>query len=172
MLSRSFHQQHTSIAADPKLTNEGKAAALKEARTTVREAISAWHESRLKNIDADLLEQRAALLANATMPDPKRVELMASELRKFTPHERAVFYTAATDDERRAMEAASVAIGRLPTKTEQGLELKPLLDPAIVEEAILARAEATNPTAAQKVRELTEIRAMQLTITGVALSEI
>jgi len=42
----------------------------------------------------------------------------------------------------------------------------------MVNEAILARAETTNPTAAQKVREPDEIRAMQVTTTGVALSEI
>ena len=46
-----------------------------------------------------------------------------------------------------------------------------LLEPEMVNEA-MARAEATNPTAAQKLRELDEIRAMQVTITNVALSEI
>ena len=57
-------------------------------------------------------------------------------------------------------------------KTSSGLQWKTLLDPDMVSESILARAEQTNPTAAQKVRELTEIRAMTVTITGVALSEI
>jgi hypothetical protein len=168
----AFHQQKATISSDRNLTNEGKAAALDKARITTREAISAWHEARLKGIDADLLEQRAALMASATVPDPKRIEIMSSALLKFTPHERAVFYNAATDDERRVMEGASAATGRLPSKTDQGLELKPLLDPEMVSEAILARAESTNPVAAQKVRELAEVKAMQVTITGVALSEI
>ena len=70
------------------------------------------------------------------------------------------------------MEAASVAVGRVPIKTAQGLEWKTLLDQKMVGEAMMARAEETNPTAAQKLRELTEIRAMQATITQVALSEI
>ena len=111
-------------------------------------------------------------MSNAKPPDPGRVSLLAAELVKFTPHEGGVFYNAATDDERREMEAASLATGRLPTKTEQRLELKALLDPEMVNEAILARAEVTNPAAAQKVRELEEIRRMQVTMTGVALSEI
>ena len=42
----------------------------------------------------------------------------------------------------------------------------------MVAESQLARAEQTNPAAAKKVRELAEIRAMQVTLTGVALSEI
>jgi hypothetical protein len=36
----------------------------------------------------------------------------------------------------------------------------------------MARADATNPAAAEQVRELTEIRAMQVPIAGVALAEI
>jgi hypothetical protein len=97
---------------------------------------------------------------------------MASQLQKFTPHEIAVFYNTATDPERRVMEAASASVGRLPMKTSNGLELKPMLEPDMVASAILERAEMTNPTAAQKVRELSEVRAMQVTITGVALSEL
>ena len=47
-----------------------------------------------------------------------------------------------------------------------------LLNPEMVNEAIIARAEVTNPTAAAKVRELGEIKAMQTSITGIALSEV
>jgi len=39
-------------------------------------------------------------------------------------------------------------------------------------EAIMTRAEATNPTAAEQVRELSEIPAMQVTIAGVAFAEV
>ena len=168
----AFHQQKATISGDRNLTNEGKAAALDKARATTREAINAWHEPRLKGIDADLLEQRAALMALATRPDPKRVELMSSQLLKHSPQDISIFYGSASEDERRVMEAASAATGRVPMKTANGLEWKTLLDPAMVDDAILTRAEATNPVAAQKVRELTEIRAMQVTIAGVALSEI
>src|SRR5882672_1758816 len=161
-----------TISSDRNLTNEGKAAAVDKAKATTREAISAWHEPSLKNIDADLLEQRAALIASAVMPDPRRVDVMSSQLLKHTPQDIAVFYGSASEEERRVMEAASASVGRVPMITPNGKEWKTLLDPAMVDEAILSRAEATNPTAAQKVRELTEIRAMQVTIAGVALSEI
>jgi hypothetical protein len=172
MLSESFHKQADAIRTDPHLTGEGKTAALEKARAKTRAAISEWHEQRLKNIDANLLEERAALIADSTMPDPKRVDFMASQLLKHTPQDNAIFYNAATDAERRVMEAASAVVGRVPMITTSGKELKTLLDPEMVNEAIMARAEATNPVAAEKVRELTEVRAMQVTITGVALSEI
>lgn len=172
MLSDSFHKQADAIRADPHLTSEGKTAALEKARTKTRTAISEWHEQRLKNIDAHLLEERAALVADNTMPDPKRVEFMATQLLKHTPQDNAIFHGGATDAERRVMEAASAMVGRVPMVTANGKELKMLLDPEIVAESILARAQVTNPTAAEKVHELTEVRAMQVAITGVALSEI
>ena len=106
------------------------------------------------------------------MPDAKHVELMASHLLKHSLSDIAVFYNSATGPERRAMEAASASVGRVPMKTGNGLEWKTLLDPEMVNDAIMTRAEATNPTAAQQVRELAEIRAMQVTITAVALAEI
>lgn len=172
MLSRTFHQQRVSIATDRRLTNEGKEAALALARTNTRKAIEDWHSLRLKNLDADLLEQRAALVAHTSKPDPKRVDMLASHLRQFTPHEINVVYSAATDPERREIEEASALLGRLPIKTEQGIHWRPLLDAEVANEAILARAEQTNPAAAQKVKELEEIRRIQVTMTGVALSEI
>src|SRR5258706_15708369 len=75
-LSKGYHQQKAAITADTNLTNEGKASAIEKAKATTRTAINEWHATRLKNIDADLLEQRAALMASATTPDPKRVEWM------------------------------------------------------------------------------------------------
>jgi hypothetical protein len=97
---------------------------------------------------------------------------MAAHLLKHTPADIAVFYNSATETERREIEAASASVGRVPLKTSNGLEWKPLLDPSMVADAQLERAAQTNPTAAQRVRELQEIRDMQITLTGVALSEI
>jgi len=172
MLSDGHRKRRAEIADDKHLTKEGKVAALAKTQTATRDAIEEWHQERLKNIDADLLEQRAALRGNVTAPEQKRVDLMTQHLLKHTPQEVAIFYDKATDAERLEMEAASTAVGRVPLKSSNGLQWTPLLDPAMVSEAILARAENTNPEAAQKVRELSEIRAMQVTITGVALSEI
>jgi hypothetical protein len=168
----AFDQQKATIAADPHLTDDGKKAALAKARATTREAVKAWQEPRLKGIDADLLAQRAALIPQADVPDQHRVSLMASELLKFTPQDRAILYNQATEDERRVMEAASAATGRVPFKSANGLELKPLLDPKTVDESILARAATANPTAAQKVQELMEIRQLTDSVAGVALAEI
>ena len=126
----------------------------------------------MKNIDAHLPEERAALLADSAMPDPKHVELMASHLLKHAPSDIAIFYNSASEPERCAMEAASASVGRVPMITPNGKEWKTLLDPEMIASAIMERAEATNPAAAEKVRELSEVRAMQVSITGVALSEI
>jgi hypothetical protein len=171
-LTAAHRRTIAEATVDKRLTTEGKAAAIQRSRETAREAIAAWHEQRLRELDADLLAKRAALIGTPERPDPARVTLMAAELVKFTPDERAVLYGSAADADRRVMEAASASTGPLPTKTASGLEWRTLLENDAVHEAILARAEQTNPTAAQKVRELREIRAMQVTLTGVALSEI
>lgn len=172
MLVRKHHQQQDAIKADPHLTSEGKVAAVDKARAATRASIGEWHAQRDKDLAADELAQRAALLEKIERPDPKRVDLMTSHLLKHTPSDIAIFYNGATDAERREMEAASVAVGRVPMKTASGFEWKTLLDQKMVDEAIVARMEATNPTAAQKLRELGEIRAMQTTITQIALSDL
>jgi hypothetical protein len=173
MLSQRHEKRRVEVIADRRLTNDGKADAIEKSRAETRAAIREWHEGRLKSLDADLLEQRAGLMANQSVPDAKRVELMSSHLMKFKPNEIVVLYSSAGESERREIEAASAAIGRVPQRAaDGGLEWTRLLDPEVAAEAILTRAETTNPTAAQKVRELTEIRAMQVTLTGVALSEI
>lgn len=93
-------------------------------------------------------------------------------MRKHDLSDLPVSNGSATEPERRLMEAASALTGRVPVKSTNGKEWKTLLDPEVVNESIMARAETTNPEAAQRVRELTEIKAMQTTITGVALSEV
>lgn len=170
-LVEAFHQQKATIDNDRHLTPEGKVAARIKAGNTTLAALKAWHEPRLRGIDADLLEQGTALIQSA-QPDPRRVELMSAQLLKHQPQDISVFYNSATDDERRVMEAASALVGRVPMKTGNGLEWKPLLDADMMQEAIMARAAATNPAAARKVQELAEIRAMQVTIAGVATGEI
>ena len=79
---------------------------------------------------------------------PRHVELVASQLQKFKPQDLVAFYDKASESQRRTMEAASAFIGRVPTMVI-GHEWKMLLDPEMVNAAILEPAEATNPTAAQ-----------------------
>jgi hypothetical protein len=168
----AFHTQMAGIQADRHLTGEGKTAARAKAASTTLAAIQAWHEPRLRNLDADLLAQRAALIPQTERPDARQIDLMSAHLLKHTPADIAVFWNSATEPERRLMEAASAAVGRVPMKTANGLEWKTLLDPDMVNEGILARAAATNPAAAQRVQELTEIRALQVSIAGIAAAEV
>ena len=172
MLSNTRAKQRAAIAADRHLTNEGKTAADNKSKETARAAFSEWNEERLRNIDADLLEQKAGLRGNVAPPDQKRVDLMVAHLLRHQIEDIAIFYGSATDSERMEMEAASAQVGRVPVSTANGKVWKPLLDPVMVNDAILERATKTNPEAAQKVRELTEIRTMQQTAVNVALSDI
>jgi hypothetical protein len=103
MLDRKYREQKAMITADPHLTNDGKQAAATAARQARDKAIAEWHETRLKGLDADLLQQRAALMAQSDKPDQRRVDLMAAELVKFAPGDRAVLYSSATDAERRVL---------------------------------------------------------------------
>jgi hypothetical protein len=171
-LVTAFHEERQAIAKNFHLNGKGKAAATIKAAEAKQTSLAEWNEARLKGIDADLLEQRASLLPATDRPDPRRVDLMSSQLLKFAPNEIAVLYNSASEDERRVMEAASAATGRVPVKIGSGLEWRNLLDPDVVAAGIMATADATNPAGAAKVRELTEIRAMQVTIAGVAASEI
>jgi hypothetical protein len=171
-LVRQREQQRAAIAADRRLTDEGKVDAEAKAREKARAAITAWNNERMKALDADWLEQRSALLAHVKPADPKRVELMTQHLLKLKPEDLPIFYGSASESEKREMEGASTSIGRVPMTTPRGLEWRTLLDPEMVETAILERAEQANPAAAAKLRELTEVKSMQQTITNVALSEI
>ena len=83
-----------------------------------------------------------------------------------------MFYNSASDGERQVMEAAAASVGRVPMKVGNGLEWKPLLDPDIVNETVLARVAAKNPEGVAKLQELAEIRAMHVTFTGNAAAEV
>ena len=124
-------------------------------------------------MDADLGAHGAALAPPTTeKPSDRRVDFLLSHLRDKTPQEIATFYGSASDEERLVMEAAAASVGRVPLKGPNGLEWQPLLDPETVNESIVARATARNPEGAKKLAELAEIRALQVGVAGVAMSEI
>ena len=89
-----------------------------------------------------------------------------------SPTEIATFYDSATDDERRLMEAAAASVGRVPMKTDNGLQWRPLLDPETVTASIAARAAVRDPEGATRLEELAEIRAMHVTVAAVAAAEV
>jgi hypothetical protein len=47
-----------------------------------------------------------------------------------------------------------------------------LLDPKTVDEAVIGRATAQNPEAAMKLQQLSEIRAMQVSVAGIAAADV
>lgn len=169
-----FHEQRDAIEADRRLTPEGKRDARQKAADAALAAIAKWHEPRLAGLDADLGAQRTALIpASTEKPTDRRIDFLLSHLRDRTPLEIATFYSSATDEERLVMEAAAASVGRMPMKAANGaMTWEPLLPPESVTESILARATAKNPQAAVKLRELEEVRAMQVSVTNLALAEI
>jgi hypothetical protein len=171
-LVADFKKQKAAIDANAHLTPAGKDAARVAAGNAAIEAISKWHAPRLAALDADLGVHRTALMPTGEKTDERRVDFMLGLLQKHTPDEIAVFYNSATDDERVVMEKAAASVGRIPTKTAHGLEWKPLLDPETVHESVMARAMARNPQGAQKLKELTEIRAMHVTVAGHAVAQV
>jgi hypothetical protein len=93
-------------------------------------------------------------------------------MRTHSAQDVATFYNSATDEERLVMEAASAAMGRIPTKTPDGLKWRPLLDAEATNEAVLARAGARDPAGVAKYNELAEIRATHVTVASHAEAEV
>jgi hypothetical protein len=168
----SLVKQKAAIEADRRLTPEGKAAARTDAGKKALAAIAKWHTPKLAGLDADLGVHRAALLPSTEKPDARKIDFMLGLLQKHTPDEVSVFYGSATDEERQLMEQCAASVGRVPVKSENGLEWKPLLNPESVNESVIARATAKNPAGAKKLEELTEIRAMHVSVAGIAAAEV
>ena len=168
-----FHGQLGAIDANPHLTREGKAAERTRVAHVALDALHQWHTPRLAGLDADLGQHRAALLVPATeRPDARRIDFLLSHLRAMAPAEIATFYDAATEDERRLMEAAAESVGRVPMKTENGMVWRPLLDPETVNASIAGRAAARDPDGAARLEELAELRAMHVTVASIAAAEV
>jgi hypothetical protein len=70
------------------------------------------------------------------------------------------------------METASASVGRIPIKTANGLEWRPLLDAEMVNGSVMARAAEKNPQGVAKLNELAEIRALHVTIANHAVAEV
>ncbi len=171
-ITETFLTQKAAIDADPHLTPKGKDAARVKAAKDALEALGKWSTPRLAGLDADLGTQRAALVPPSDKPDPRRVDVALGRLQQFTPDEIAVFYQSATDEERTVMETASASVGRVPMKTGNGLEWRPLLDPEMVNEAVMARAAVKNPQGVARLNELADIRAMHVTVAGHAVAGV
>jgi hypothetical protein len=164
LIVNRFFEKKAQIDGDANLTPRGRDAARNEAADQARASLSTWATGKLTNLDTQIGQQRAALVPTPAKLDPRKVDHLLARLQTFTPDEIATFYGSATDDERQLIEAASASVGRIPTKTTNGLEWKPLVSPEAVHESVVGRATAQNPTGVQKYNELTEIRAMHVTV--------
>jgi hypothetical protein len=167
-----FHQERATINADANLTPQGKAAATQRAAKAALDALGKWQTPKLSGLDTQVAQQRASLAPQGPKPDPRRVDYLLARLQGHTPEEIATFYNAATDEERVLMEAASASVGRIPTKTANGLQWQPLIASEVVNDSVLARAQAKDPAGVAKFNELTEIRAMHVTVAQHAQAEI
>jgi hypothetical protein len=172
LIVNRFLEQKAQIDRDVNLTPRGRQEARHEAATHARTSLSKWATGKLTGLDAQVAEHRRALVPQTPTPDPRKVDHLVARLQTFTPDEIATFYGSATDEERQLIEAASASIGRIPTKTPNGLTWEPLVSPEAVHESILARATAQNPVGVAKYNELTEIRAMHVTVAQHAEREI
>lgn len=163
-----------AIDSDRRLTGEGKAAARAAKRDAAIKAIADLQTPRLAGLDADVAAHRAALIpASAEKVDARRIDFLLSHLRDRTSQEIATFYGSATDEEKSVLEEAARSVGRIPTKrTDGSLEWSPLLPAETINESIIARATAKNPKGAAKLQELEEIRAMHVTLAGIAVAEV
>lgn len=172
-LSDAVLKQKAAIATDRRLTPQGKDEKTEEAKAIGAEALTKWHTPRLAGLDADIAVHREALLTPSTEKvDPRRIDFLLGRLQAFTPEEVGTLYGAASDEVRLALEAASSSVGPVPVKSANGVEWKPLLDPASVNEAVIGRAMKSNPAGVQKLRELEELRDTQVTVFGIALADI
>jgi hypothetical protein len=170
----SFNEKADEINADPYLMPAGQFAQLTALGTAVLEKLNAWIVAQRTNLGAQITALETALVPPPATLDPKTVELMAAELRNYNPTQLEVLYGSADDNiEKPIMEAASKLLGRVPVKAANGsLSWAWLLDPKLVEQSVMDRANASNPQGAQKLAELREILGMSENVFTVAAGEI
>ena len=113
---------------------------------------------------------RTALLPPSTEKiDARRIDFLLSHLRERTSQEIAVFYSAATDDEKLVLEEAARSVGRIPTKKPDGsLAWTPLLPSEAINKSMIARSTAKNPQGAKKLQELEELRSLHASVAIIA----
>jgi hypothetical protein len=171
---QKFTQERATIDANAHLTSEGKRAARRSAAEKALKSLDDWHTPRLSGLDEDLSAHRAALMPTSSDKiDPRRLDFLLSHLRDKTELEISVLYNNATPEDQVALEHAANVVGRMPRKTaDGGLVWASLLSADAINENVIARATAKNPQGAQKLEELAEIRAMQVTVANVAAAEI
>lgn len=155
----SFNEALSSAHADTKLTPEGRAASAAKIAAAVLEELGVAETTTLKPLvdRAAAIEQSLRARAAYTPPtnaaersaQEQQLREIRDALRGLSASERLNVYRSTTDP------LVLAAIETAPmTLSENRSRLEPFIDPAERAAAMLARAEAADPTSATTLREL------------------
>jgi hypothetical protein len=144
------------IADDPKTTDLGKQADRAKAAREFKASIAALR-ARVPAIrvrrDSEYRDMHAAV--KTTRPNDLQLSILQARLMTFDRNGRLLLYESADESTRAALEALAQAAPVVPERIDNGgLAWVPLIDPAAIKASVMARAEAANPIAAQRVRDL------------------
>ena len=170
-----YREKADAIGKDGRFTERGRTEARTEAAKAALEAIEKW-KSKVAGLQKHAASIRGALLnidAAATKPTDRAIDHLLSRLRDFDPLQISIFYTTASDEERRLLEACSQSVGRIPTKTKAGgLKWQSMLEPEVVGDAIMMRCAAEAPEKAEQLAEVQSLAEVYETVLAVASKEI
>jgi hypothetical protein len=165
----AFNAEMAASSVDGNLTPQGRAAA--SAKTTKAalaqlEAIETTTIKKLTERAASLVTALRAKVAHAAPTDAaaeQQLREIRDQLRGLSASERLNVYHSSTDPlVLQAIETAPM------TLSENRQRLVPFIDPAVVAEAVMARAEAADPATAQTLREVNALAEVyRLAVNGV-----
>lgn len=154
----NFNDARFAAHADPKLTPEGRAASVAKVATSALAQLESIEMTAKKlNDRAASIEQSLRARATYTPPnDPaertaheQQLREIRDSLRGLSASERLNLYRASTDP----LVLAAIETAPQTLSANRG-RLEPFIDPTEQAAAVLARAEAADPTAAQTLREV------------------
>jgi hypothetical protein len=166
-----FHESVAAINVDRNLTPEGKSFHRQAAGAKALDAIGKLRDGRLPGLDADIAGKRKALVKPDQL-DQAMTATLRNELLKLSPMEIRVAYNSANDVEKQHIEAATLAFGRRPVKSENGITWETLLPADVLTEAQAARLAAKYPVESAQLAELESIRESTSSIAAQAVKEI
>ena len=148
-----------------------KVAARVTTGTKALAEIKTWSDSRLPALDADIAAKRKALI-RPTQLDQATTATLRNELLKLSPMEIRVAYNSANDLEKQHIEAAALAFGRRPVKSENGITWETLLPADVLAEAQAERLTRQFPVESAQLAELESIREATVLVRAHAEKEI
>ncbi|MDO8795208.1 MAG: hypothetical protein Q7J25_11370 [Vicinamibacterales bacterium] len=157
--ANTFNDERSATDADPNLTPEGRAASGAKVATSALAQLEAIETTTIKKLTDRATSLETALRAKAAYSPPTNpAERMAHEqqlrelrdqLRGLSAAERLNVYRSSTDP----LVLAAIETAPQTLSANRG-RLEPFIDPTEQAAAVLARAEAADPAAAQTLREV------------------